>query len=104
MKRPQSYMRELRKARVPPLTLKQLASKSDVSYATLWNLENGRGQYVSFAIHLKVAEALGIDPIKIFPSAMNQSRQALIYFASLPNETQQELVKRLKEEIRDPLK
>lgn len=96
MKKPQSYMRELRKAQVPPLTLKELASKCDVSYTTVWNLENGRGKYVSFAIHWKVAEVLGVDPIKIFPSAANRLRQALINFTERNKQRLDEYIARIK--------
>jgi len=96
MKKPQSYMRELRKAQVPPLTLKELASKCGVSYTTVWNLENGRGEHVSFAIHWKVAAVLGVDPINIFPSAANRLKKAMIYFTERNKRRSVEYIARME--------
>jgi transcriptional regulator with XRE-family HTH domain len=68
-------MRELRKAFDPPLTLKELARHAGVSYATVWNLENGYDDMVKPAIMQKVCEILGVEPVTLFPSEMARWNQ-----------------------------
>lgn len=49
------------------LTQEELAAKSGVEQTTISNLETGRVQSPSWATVAALAEALGVDPYKLFP-------------------------------------
>jgi transcriptional regulator with XRE-family HTH domain len=55
-------LKELRRERV--LSLRELEEKSDVSYNTIWRLEDGR-QGAHPRTLRKLAEALGVDPSEL---------------------------------------
>ena len=72
-----SLMHFSRKAKKPPLTLKELARRAGVSYTTVWNLENGPEEKVDLDIKRKVARILGADVIDLFPSVEDEYQQLL---------------------------
>ena len=71
------WIRLSRKAKKPPLTLKELARRAGVSYTTIWNLENGPEEKVGLDIKRKVAKVLGIEVYELFPSVEDEYQQLM---------------------------